>query len=93
VIVKFGRSVPKGFLPVFSVDTEAEAEQLLVLTCPRNLNMEFVAPELVHEQTLDNLHAFSERLQKGWDMIEKGRHDAVEAKARTPKPNRATKPR
>jgi len=47
---------------VYSVDTEEEAEQLLVASCPRNYDGEFVAPQLVEEQTLENLEAFSDHL-------------------------------
>lgn len=54
--------MPPGFLAVYSVDTEEEAKRLLVASCPRNLNNEFVARELVEAQTLDNLYAFGERL-------------------------------
>ena len=35
---------------------------LLVATCPRNLDGEFVAPELAGHQTLYNLFAFGNRL-------------------------------
>lgn len=67
--MRYGRTVPKGFLPVFSVDTEDEAKKLLVLTCPRNAEMDFFARELVAEQTLDNLATFSDRLQKSHDLL------------------------
>lgn len=46
------------------MDTEEEAERLLIATCPRNRNGEFVAPELAEEQTLDRLYAFSDRLHE-----------------------------
>lgn len=58
---------------MFSVDTEEDARQLLTAACPTNREGEFVARELVHEQTLDNLHAFAERLEKAWDLIESRR--------------------
>lgn len=67
--MRFGRSVPDGFLPVFRVPTEKDAKNLLVLACPRNLDGEFVAPDLVVEQTLENLEAFSLRLQRAWDLL------------------------
>lgn len=53
---------PDGSLPVFSVDTEKEAEQLIILACPRNYDDQHFAPELAQEQTLENLHAFGDRL-------------------------------
>mgnify|MGYP001566969360 CR=1 FL=1 len=69
--MRFGRTVPidKGFLPAFSVNTEAEARDLLILTCPTNINGEYIAPELAEEQTLDNLYAFGERLKRGYAML------------------------
>ena len=54
--------MPEGFLPVYSVDTEEEAKQLLIAACPRNNNGDFIAPELATEQTLNNLYAFGHRL-------------------------------
>jgi len=69
VIVGCGVTIPKGSLPVFSCDTIAEAESLITLTCSTNLNGEYIAPELAREQTLENLSAFSDRLQKAHDMI------------------------
>lgn len=65
----YGVSVPKGHLPVFSVDTEEEAERLLVLACPRNLKGEFYARELAEEQTLDNLKAFSDKLARCHQLL------------------------
>lgn len=61
-MVRFGRTVEPGFLPVYSVDTEEEAHQLLVLACETNLDGEFIARELATEQNLDNLYAFGDRL-------------------------------
>jgi hypothetical protein len=60
---------------VFSVDTEEEAKQLVVLACPTNLTGQYVARELARSQTLDALEAFSDRLQELWDMLQakKGR--------------------
>lgn len=68
--MRYGRTVENGFLPVFSVDTEADAEELLVAACPRNLHGEFVAEELAQEQTLERLYAFGERLERMWDEIQ-----------------------
>jgi len=63
--VGYGRGpIPNGRLPVFSVGTEEEARALLAMSCPKNLNGEYVAPELVQEQTLANLEAFARRLQR-----------------------------
>lgn len=76
MIVRYGRSVEKGFLPVYSVDTEEEAEMLLRTACDTNVAGEFVARELTEEQTLDNLYAFGDRLQRVHDMIHARRADA-----------------
>jgi len=43
--------------------TEEQARELLVLACSTNLQGEFVANELVHEQTFENLYAFGDRLR------------------------------
>jgi hypothetical protein len=71
VIVRFGEAVEQGFLPVYSVDTEQEAQSLLVMACPRNLDGEFVARELVHTQTLERLDAFGDRLEQCHKMMRK----------------------
>lgn len=60
----YGRRTPPGHLPVYSVDTEEEAEQLLTAACETNYEGEYVARELAEEQTIDNLAAFSERLHR-----------------------------
>ncbi len=67
--MRYGRSVPKGFLPVYSVDTEAEAEKLLVLACGRNEAGDFVARELAREQSIDNLFAFGDRLAEAHKIL------------------------
>jgi hypothetical protein len=64
VVVRYGRCLEDGFLPVFSVADEEEARDLLIATCPTNAHGEFVARELVEEQTLENLQAFSDKLAK-----------------------------
>lgn len=61
--MRFGPKCEKGFLPIFSVNTDQEALDLLIVACPRNLNGAFIAPELVEEQTLENLYAFGDRLR------------------------------
>ena len=64
-------TVPNGSLPVFSCDTEEEAASLITLACPINLKGESVAPELVEEQTLENLAKFSDRLHHLSTLINK----------------------
>lgn len=51
---------------MFSVDTEQEAHELLVRTCPTNIRGEFIAGELAGEQTLENLWAFGDRLRAAY---------------------------
>jgi hypothetical protein len=55
---------------VFSVDTEAEAEQLIIATCPRNAAGIYYARELVHEQSLENLQAFSDKLAAVYKIMQ-----------------------
>ena len=69
VVVGFGSEVPKGHLPVFSTDTEEEAESLIVLACETNLDGDYIARELARNQTLDNLQAFSDRLAETWERM------------------------
>ena len=68
--MRYGRTVPNGFLPVFSVDTEEEAKQLIVLTCPTDHNGVHFARELAEEQTLENLQKFSDKLATGWRLMQ-----------------------
>lgn len=69
VRVGFGRGpIPKGALPVFSTNDEDEAERLITAACPRDMAGNYYARELAEEQTLENLEAFSQRLQKIYDM-------------------------
>lgn len=65
----FGRSLPRGHLPVFSVADETEAHELIVLACPTNYRGEYFAPELAREQTVKNLFAFGARLKKLHDEV------------------------
>ena len=47
---------------MFSTDTEEEAKALISLACEKNMAGDYIARELAHEQTLENLQAFSDRL-------------------------------
>lgn len=64
----------KGFLPVYSVSTEDEAQSLIIATCTRGYeDGQYYAPELIQEQTLENLAAFSNKLDRAHDrLIENG---------------------
>jgi hypothetical protein len=82
--VGYGRDIPEGSLPVFSVDTEKEAKMLIVAACQTNISGEYIAKELAREQTLENLEAFSNRLAETWELIkpneQKSPCDPVEPK-------------
>ena len=47
---------------MFTVNDEDEAKRLIALACPTTLEGDHYAPELVEEQTLEKLQAFSQRL-------------------------------
>lgn len=86
--MRYGRTVEEGFLPVYSVDTEQEARSLLVLSCSTNLKGEFLADELVREQTLENLDAFGNRLERNHKMMQE---HAKKNESRRPRQTRAGK--
>lgn len=67
--MRFGRKCPKGFLPVFSVDTEEEAERLLVMSCSRDMDGSFYSNELAAEQSLERLRAFGKKLATNYDRM------------------------
>lgn len=69
--MRYGRSVPSGFLPVLSVADEQEARDLITLACPTNYNGEHFARELANEQTIDNLLLFSDKLVRCHEIMEK----------------------
>jgi len=73
VRVAFGPKVPNGFLPVFSVDTEDEARELITLCCPLDHAGKPYARELAREQTLENLERFSDKLAQGYEIMKKRR--------------------
>ena len=49
-------------MPVYSTKTEEDARRLLVAACSTNFKGEFIARELVDEQSVERLLAFSDRL-------------------------------
>lgn len=75
----WGPTIPSGRLPVFSVNTEEEAQSLVVLCCPRGDDGHFYARELAEEQTLENLQKFSDRLARGWDLIQQNRSSRMQS--------------
>lgn len=54
---------------MFSTCCEQRAEDLIVAACERNIAGEYTARELVREQTLENLEAFSRRLDETHDRL------------------------
>ena len=64
-----GECLPVGKLPVFSVDTEAEAEKLVSLVANHTYRDEPFARELAAEQTLDNLWDFAQRVMKAHTFL------------------------
>lgn len=75
-MVRYGRCLPDGFLPVYSVGSEAEAKSLLMMACPTNLAGEYIARELVGGQTLENLSKFGRHLDLlHTRLVETGRCD------------------
>lgn len=48
---------------MFTVQNEEEAELLIVLACETSVNGEYIARELATEQSIENLHAFGDRLE------------------------------
>ena len=65
----YGRVTPDGHLPVFSVDTEEEAQKLIIGACQRGDDGKFYARELLEEQTLPNLYAFGEKVASVHDRL------------------------
>lgn len=88
--MRYGRTPEPGFLPIYSVDTEEEAYDLLVLACGRNRYDEFVAEELAQEQTLENLFAFGARLEKAHNVLKesRARRDSHQAARTNPREHR-----
>lgn len=81
--MRYGRTVENGFLPVYSVDTEEEAKDLLIMACSTNQRGEFVATELVMRQTLENLKAFGTRLKETHEKMLKMREEQAMVKTKT----------
>jgi hypothetical protein len=57
---------------------------LLVAACGTNKDGEFIARELVEEQTLENLYAFGDRLQAVHQQMKKRSGKGRQRKKRTP---------
>lgn len=62
--MRWGTQCPRGFLPIYSVDTMEEAERLVIMACPRGDDGQLYSRELAQQQDLDTLFAFGEKLHK-----------------------------
>lgn len=56
---------------MFSVGSEKEAKSLLVMSCPTNNDGEYIARQLIHDQSLDNLQEFSDFLAERHEILVK----------------------
>ena len=45
-----GKSCPKGFLPVYSAETEKTANLLVTMACKLDFDLDYYAPELYDDQ-------------------------------------------
>jgi len=71
VIVGYGKKIPNGALPVYSVGDRAEAEELVVMSCPKDYEGRHFARELAIDQTIENLYKFGEHLDLAHEVIKK----------------------
>ena len=56
---------------MYSVGTDTEAKRLITLTCSLGYDGEYYSNELSQEQTIGNLEAFSEKLDKAHVLLVK----------------------
>lgn len=63
---------------MFSVDTEEEARRLIIAACPRDDRGTYYARELAHEQTLENLQVFSDKLARTWALMQERKRERAE---------------
>lgn len=66
---------------MFAVADDEEAKALVILVGNRGGDGELYARELVEDQTLENLEAFSERCDRAHDYIVKAGHCRCKVKA------------
>ena len=69
--MRFGPKCEDGFLPVFAVADEDEAKALLTMSCSTNMHGEYVAKQLITDQSLENLEAFSTHLDRAHALLVK----------------------
>lgn len=67
--MRWGRDVPEGFLPVYSVESVEKAEKLIASACKMNPDGDYVADELIPEQTIERLNEFSKRLDDHYQRL------------------------
>ena len=68
--MRVGQVCPKGFLPIYSVDTEEEAHRLVEITCPRNPDGTYFSRHLAEGQSIERLFEFGEQLDKAHQRME-----------------------
>lgn len=85
--VGYGRVVPEGFLPVFSVDTPQEAATLIAAACHLGYDGHYYSRELAQEQTIPNLIAFGDKLEKIYLAMKKNREARCGRKRRSARPS------
>lgn len=82
--VEFGTVCPDGFLPVFSVDTKAQAKALMAFV-PRDLEGKKYAKELLDQagrpltgaKRIDGFVRFGLRLQFVYEQLQLQRQDSA----------------
>lgn len=73
--MRFGRKCPDGFLPVFSVRTEAEAKSLCVMACSLGADGHYYSDDMIREHVagtrdLESFAKFGDRLAAFyWQII------------------------
>ncbi len=73
---------------MFSTDTEEEAKTLIVMTCTMGPDGNYYARELIEEQNLDNLQAFSDKLALAWEHLKQRRAEADPSATNRRKPRK-----
>lgn len=78
--MRFGTECPEGFLPVYSVDTEAEARRLIGMTCSLGndgfyYSREMAEAEREGRRDIDGFYLFSQKLDQVYEAHVRGKCD------------------
>lgn len=69
--MRYGRGAcPKGFLPIFSVRTEAEAKLLLAMTCSLGPDRNYYSNEMARDQSLEQFALFGQKLARAYACMQ-----------------------